>query len=192
MSVRRLRRAVDHNGKILDYVVQRRRDTEAALKLLRLQLRNQPVEPERIVADVLGSCAAALDRLGLGHLHLPGRLQENNGAKTPTCRSDDASVSSNCSRAEPQPNAFSPPTPSSTTPSTCGLIWSADRPCVSFGLGLGLGLIRPSRRQPSRRDRQPKTGLSRPRTVKLTTPTTPIRQCRSNICPVLTAWRFSI
>jgi len=40
-------RAVDDEGEVLDVVVQRRRDTDAALKLLRRLLRNQPLEPER-------------------------------------------------------------------------------------------------------------------------------------------------
>lgn len=44
-------RAVDDEGEVLDLVVQRRGDTEAALKLLRRLLRNQPVEPEKIVPD---------------------------------------------------------------------------------------------------------------------------------------------
>ncbi len=39
-------RAVDDEGEVLDVIVQRRRDTEAALKLMRRLLRNQPVEPE--------------------------------------------------------------------------------------------------------------------------------------------------
>lgn len=38
-------RAVDDEGEVLDLVVQRRRDTQAALKLLRRLPRNQPVEP---------------------------------------------------------------------------------------------------------------------------------------------------
>lgn len=71
-------RAVDDEGEVLDLVVQRRRDTEAALKLLKRLLRNQPIEPERIVTDGLGSYSAALDQLGLRHLHSPGRLRENN------------------------------------------------------------------------------------------------------------------
>ena len=54
--------------------VQRRRDTEAALKLLRRLLRNQPVKPESIVTDGLGSYGSALDELGLRHLHRAGRL----------------------------------------------------------------------------------------------------------------------
>lgn len=74
-------RAVDDEGEVLDLVVQRRRDTEAALKLLKRLLRNQPVEPERIVTDGLGSYPAALDQLDLRHIHSPGRLRENNRAE---------------------------------------------------------------------------------------------------------------
>lgn len=74
-------RAVDDEGEVLDLVVQRRRDAEAALKLLERLLRNQPVEPEKIVTDGLGSYPAALDQLGLRHLHSPGRLRENNRAE---------------------------------------------------------------------------------------------------------------
>src|ERR1700761_9594852 len=58
-------RAVDDEGEVLDLIMQRRRDTDAALKLLKRLLCNQPVEPEVIVTDGLGSYAAALKRLGL-------------------------------------------------------------------------------------------------------------------------------
>jgi len=71
-------RAVDDEGEVLDLVVQRRRDNEAALKLLTRLLRNQPVEPETIVTDGLASYASALRELGLDHIHRPGRLRENN------------------------------------------------------------------------------------------------------------------
>lgn len=74
-------RAVDDEGEVLDLVVQTRRDTEAALKLLRRLLRNQPVTPEAIVTDGLGSYSSALDELGLQGLHRPGRLRENNRAE---------------------------------------------------------------------------------------------------------------
>ena len=74
-------RAVDDEGEVLDLVVQPRRDTEAALKLLRRLLRNQPVEPEVITTDGLGSDVAALDQLELRQLHRPGRLRENNRAE---------------------------------------------------------------------------------------------------------------
>ena len=71
-------RAVDDEGGVLDVLVQRRRDTGAALKLLKRLLHNQPVEPETITTDGLASYGAALDQLDLRHLHRPGRLRENN------------------------------------------------------------------------------------------------------------------
>ncbi len=74
-------RAVDDEGEVLDLVVQRRRDKEASLKLLKRLMRNQPVEPEVIVTDGLPSYGAALEELGLRHLHRPGRLRENNRAE---------------------------------------------------------------------------------------------------------------
>ncbi len=74
-------RAVDDEGEVLDLLVQRRRDTEAASKLLRRLLHNQPVEPQTITTDGLASYGAALDVLDLRHLHRPGRLRENNRAE---------------------------------------------------------------------------------------------------------------
>jgi transposase-like protein len=74
-------RAVDDEGVVLDMVMQRGRDTAAALRLLRKLLRNQPVEPESIVTDGLRSYKSALTELGLQHLHHPGRLRENNRAE---------------------------------------------------------------------------------------------------------------
>lgn len=71
-------RAVDDEGEVLDLVVQRRRNTEAALKLLSRLLRNQSIEPERITTDGLASYGAALRELGLIQVHRPGRLRENN------------------------------------------------------------------------------------------------------------------
>jgi transposase-like protein len=71
-------RAVDDEGEVLDLVVQRRRDTEAALRLLKRLLHNQPVAPETITTDGLASYGAAMDQLDLRHLHRPGRLRENN------------------------------------------------------------------------------------------------------------------
>lgn len=71
-------RAVDDEGEVLDVVVQRRRNHEAALKLLGLLLRNQPVDPQSITTDGLASYGSALQELGLKHLHRPGRLRDNN------------------------------------------------------------------------------------------------------------------
>ena len=74
-------RAVDDEGEVLDLVVQQRRDTEAALKLIKRLLRNQPVDPERIVTDGLRSYGSALGELGLEAIHRPGRLADNNRAE---------------------------------------------------------------------------------------------------------------
>ena len=74
-------RAVDDEGEVLDVVVQKRRDHQAALKLLKRLLRNQPVEPEAIVTDGLASYGSALRELGLDGIHRPGRLRENNRAE---------------------------------------------------------------------------------------------------------------
>ena len=74
-------RAIDDEGEVLDLVVRRRRDTEAALRLLKRLLHNQPVEPETITTDGLLSYGAGLDRLELRHLHRPDGLGENNRAE---------------------------------------------------------------------------------------------------------------
>jgi len=74
-------RAVDDEGEVLDLVVQKRRDTRAALKLLKQLLWSQPVEPESIVTDGLASYRSALRTLGREGVHRPGRLRENNRAE---------------------------------------------------------------------------------------------------------------
>jgi len=48
---------------------------------LERMLRNQPVEPQSITTDALRSYPAALQDLGLLHLHRPGRLRDNNRAE---------------------------------------------------------------------------------------------------------------
>ena len=75
-----LGRAVDDEGTVLDVVVQRRRNTKAATRLLRKLLRNQHIKPTRIVTDRLGSYGAVLKLLGLEHLQdVEGR--KNNRAE---------------------------------------------------------------------------------------------------------------
>ena len=51
-------RAVDGEGEVLDMLVQRRRNTGAALRLLRKLLKNQGIHPETIVTDNLASYGA--------------------------------------------------------------------------------------------------------------------------------------
>lgn len=74
-------RVVDDEGEVLDLVVQKRRDNDAATRLLTRLLRNQPVEPEVIVTYGLASYASALRELGLQDCHRPDRLRENNRAE---------------------------------------------------------------------------------------------------------------
>lgn len=74
-------RAVDDEGEVLDVVVQKRRDHDAALTLLKRLLRNQPIEPEAIVTDGLASYGSALREIGLDRIHRLGRLRENNRAE---------------------------------------------------------------------------------------------------------------
>jgi len=52
-------RAVDQDGYILDEIVQTRRDTEAAKRLLTRLLKKQGCPPRRMITDKLGSYAAA-------------------------------------------------------------------------------------------------------------------------------------
>lgn len=70
-------RAVDDEGTVLDVVVQRRRNTKAALRLLSKLLKNQGIKPTRIVTDRLGSYGAALRILGLKHLQDVGGRKNN-------------------------------------------------------------------------------------------------------------------
>jgi putative transposase len=52
-------RAVDQEGYVLDEILQKRRDVNAAARLLRRLLKKQGVAPKRIITDKLGSYAAA-------------------------------------------------------------------------------------------------------------------------------------
>ena len=70
-------RAIDDEGTVLDVVVQRRRNTKAATRLLRKLLRNQGVKPKETVTDCLGSYRAVLKTLGLKHLQDVGGRKNN-------------------------------------------------------------------------------------------------------------------
>jgi putative transposase len=73
-------RAVDHEGEVLDMLVQRRRDTRAALRLMRKLLRKQGFAPKLLTTDKLGSYGAAFRHLRLTCPHEQG-LRANNGAE---------------------------------------------------------------------------------------------------------------
>src|SRR5438105_10618640 len=73
-------RAVDHEGEVLDMLVQRRRDTRAALRLMRKLLKKQGFAPKLLVTDKLRFYAAAFRRLRLTSRHEQG-LRKNNRAE---------------------------------------------------------------------------------------------------------------
>lgn len=73
-------RDVDDEGTVLDVVVQRRRNTKAAMRLLSKLLGNQGVKPKTILTDHLGSYGAALKTLGLKYLQ-DVRGRKNNRAE---------------------------------------------------------------------------------------------------------------
>ena len=73
-------RAVDHEGKVLDMLVQRRRDKQPALRLLRKLLRKQGFTPKSLTTDKLGSYGAAFRHLRLSCPHHQG-LRKNNRAE---------------------------------------------------------------------------------------------------------------
>src|SRR6516225_5258568 len=70
-------RGVDHEGEVLDMLVQSRRDSRAALRLMRKLLRKQGFVPKVLVTDKLRSYASAFRRLRLNCLHQQG-LHKNN------------------------------------------------------------------------------------------------------------------
>ena len=73
-------RAVDHEGEVLDMLVQRRRDKRAALRLIHKLLRNQGFVPRLLTTDKLGSYGAAFRHLRLTCPHEQG-LRANNRAE---------------------------------------------------------------------------------------------------------------
>jgi putative transposase len=73
-------RAVDHEGEVLDMLVQRRRDKRAALRLMRKLLRKQGFAPKLLITDKLGSYGAALRHLRLTCPHEQG-IRKNNRAE---------------------------------------------------------------------------------------------------------------
>ena len=73
-------RAVDHEGEVLDMLVQRRRDSRAALRLMRKLLKRQGFAPKLLVTDKLRSYASAFRQLKLTCPHEQG-LRKNNRAE---------------------------------------------------------------------------------------------------------------
>lgn len=73
-------RAVDDEGEVLDFLVQRRRCARSAGRLLRRLLKKQGFAPERITTDKLKSYPVAIRTERLSALHDQG-LRANNRAE---------------------------------------------------------------------------------------------------------------
>ena len=73
-------RAVDNEGEVLDFLVQSKRNTKAALKLMRKLLKKQGIAPTRVTTDKLRSYQAAFRILGLSADHITDK-QANNRAE---------------------------------------------------------------------------------------------------------------
>src|SRR5437868_11956732 len=87
-------RAVDHEGEVLDMLVQRRRDTKAALRLTRKLLKKQGFAPKLLVTDKLGSYGSAFRQLHLTSLMIEVS-EETIGLRTriKSCGSESAKCS---------------------------------------------------------------------------------------------------
>jgi putative transposase len=121
-------RAVDQDGYVLDEVVQTRRNTTAAKRLLKRLLRKQGCLPRRLITDKLGSYAAAQRQVmpsvehrshkGLNNRaensHLPFRRRERarQGFRSPRYLQRFVSVFSAVR------NLFVPPRSSRSAPAT--------------------------------------------------------------------------
>ena len=76
-------RAVDHEDEVLDMLVQSRRDSRAARRLMRKLLKRQGFAPKLLVTDKLRSYASAFRRLGLSCPHQQGLRQINRAENSP-------------------------------------------------------------------------------------------------------------
>jgi putative transposase len=73
-------RAVDQDGYVFDELVQTRRDTQAAKRLLKRLLKKQGCLPKRMITDKLGSYAAAQRQI-MPHLEHRSHKGLNNRAE---------------------------------------------------------------------------------------------------------------
>ena len=123
-------RAVDHEGEVLDMLVQRRRDTRAALRLMRKLLRKQGFAPKLLVTDKLRSYGSAFRRLRLSCRHDRG-FGVTIGRRIRISLYGDESARCSGSNQLDRPSASSACMPRSTTPSTFNAISYRDRRCGS-------------------------------------------------------------
>ena len=87
-------RGVDNEGEVLDFLVQSKRNAQAALKLMRKLLKKQGWTPTRITTDKLRSYHVAIRTLGLTAQHIDNKRAnhraENSHQARPASRTKTA------------------------------------------------------------------------------------------------------
>jgi hypothetical protein len=111
-------------------LVQRRRNSRAALRLMRKLLKKQGFAAKLLVTDKLRSYASAFRRLRL-NCRMSRGCAKTIAPKTRIKRCDDRSAECNGSSRLAPPSRSSACTPPSTTPSTSSTISSRARRCGS-------------------------------------------------------------
>jgi hypothetical protein len=151
-------RAVDHEGEVLDMLVQRRRDSRAALRLMRKLLKKQGFAPKLLVTDKLRSYGSAFRRLRLTGRHEQGLRKKQSGGELAsggaTTRAQNAGLQvGSIGPALPQhacrrPQYLRPSTPSRLALDTADLSSRGREPMAKRNYGrmtadAGLSLFRP-------------------------------------------------
>src|SRR5665811_29692 len=126
-------RAVDNEGEVLDFLVQRRRDAQAAKKLMVKLLKKHGFAPSRVVTDRLRSYQAAFRAIGLT-AELIEDCEQTIGWRTRIGRYDAENENCSGSNYPAQPNVSSPSMPPHSTYSLTNVICCADRISRSFAL----------------------------------------------------------
>jgi transposase-like protein len=166
-------RAVDHEGEILDMLVQRRRDKRAALRLMRKLLKKKGYAPELLTTDKLGSYGSAFRHLGR-----PALMSRDCGRtiapRTRTRWCDDASARCNGSSQLDPRSASSVSMPPSITHSICNDTSSHGPRC---------GPSEPKRRRSGKmpsQQHEPDLPLPTPCSsiVAVTRPCCPVAECK--------------
>src|ERR1700752_3067313 len=124
-------RAVDHEGEVLDMLVQSRRDSRAALRLMRKLLRKQGFVPKLLVTDKLRSYGSAFRRLQLTCPHEQGLRKKIAPRIRISLYGDENARCSGSNRLD-LPSSSSACMLRSTTPSIFNAISSRDQRCGSF------------------------------------------------------------
>lgn len=117
-------RAVDHEGEVLDMLVQRRRDRRAAVKLMRKLLKGHAFAPTVIVTDTPRPSSISVSAVAMS---VVCALITERRTRIRSCAGENAGCSA--SNRQDRRSASSPCTGPSTTPSTTNATSSPARRC---------------------------------------------------------------